>query len=381
MENHNHSKSNLPSLLLLPSRMAASPRYLQEIVHLSKCFQLPQLQNVVISLLNALNGAKSVGSNKKNGNSRSRKRDVIIRRNSRSSEDSFQQTERDSSQEQHAEELCSQLFSTPTSDSVASILARVRKLQQQESTSTIADDMLWSQRSPEGRSLTDVSIVTSASVNHAGTMDCLDTPATIEEGPFNALGKMKNQVAAADQTSKRVNSTCGSDQVLSTEMSDAARVEGNRDHLLYRKLAGGYIEFRAHRILLSSRNCDFFDLMFRSGMREARTRRIVFEDISASTMKYILFFLYEGHLTSSTINAMVTHPQIALEVMFASDKLFLTSLKEICIEILCQAVDITTVTDLLVAADSCQGATINHCIITHPILLLLLDMYMKLPID
>ncbi|XBI61023.1 hypothetical protein VPH35_041880 [Triticum aestivum] len=128
-------------------------------------------------------------------------------------------------------------------------------------------------------------------------------------------------------------------------------------------------EIRAHRLILAMQSSVFAAELL-GDMRESATRRVVVDDMSASTFRAMIRFIYTDEMPikgKATIKrgckekcAARRRVDMALDLLVAADRYDLEKLRLMCEKILSESIDIASVIPTLMAVHgrhSCPGVT------------------------
>jgi len=105
-----------------------------------------------------------------------------------------------------------------------------------------------------------------------------------------------------------------------------------------------------HKLVLSL-SSGYFDRMFESNMQEAVNNEVHLPDMDLITMKSLLRFMYDGAVEES---------KITVELLKASDRFEVMSLRQICLEKFKKSVSLENVVALWKAAYACNVEDLTH---------------------
>ena len=104
--------------------------------------------------------------------------------------------------------------------------------------------------------------------------------------------------------------------------------------------------FDCHQFMLCARS-PVFRAMFQAEMEEKKTKKVIVSDIHPDVLEEMLTFIYTGKC--SNVDNM------ARDLLGAADKYQVEILKTICIEKLCNSIDVGTCVDYLIVGDMHQA--------------------------
>ena len=104
--------------------------------------------------------------------------------------------------------------------------------------------------------------------------------------------------------------------------------------------------FDCHQFMLSARS-PVFRAMFKAEMEEKKTKKVIVADLHPDVLEEMLSFIYTGKC--SNVDNM------ARDLLGAADKYQVEMLKTICIEKLCNSIDVGTCVDHLLIGDMHQA--------------------------
>ena len=110
--------------------------------------------------------------------------------------------------------------------------------------------------------------------------------------------------------------------------------------------------FQAHRVFLVARS-EYFRALFRSGMEEALTNRIVIEDLDPCIFEKVLRFIYSGIVPENIL-------EVALLLLPPADRFGLRGLREACESAVARYVNLENAVKLLLHAHTFSCATLKE---------------------
>ena len=112
--------------------------------------------------------------------------------------------------------------------------------------------------------------------------------------------------------------------------------------------------FHCHQVILSARS-PVFKVMFQAEMTEKKTRKVEVTDLDPDIVSELLTFIYTGQTPKLTKGQTSKDDTYAKGLLQAAEKYQLEQLKKICVEKLCNNVDVKNCLDYLVIGDLFQA--------------------------
>ncbi|XP_054720578.1 speckle-type POZ protein-like [Uloborus diversus] len=117
----------------------------------------------------------------------------------------------------------------------------------------------------------------------------------------------------------------------------------------------GNQEILAHKLALRTSSA-VFDAMFEHNMKENLHSSIEITDMSASTMRCMLFYMYHGYVPPMSFNA-------AYCLYHAADKYLLLELKQFCVNVMNHTLTLETLRDVALTSEFFQDDSLKYSIL------------------